>query len=533
MVNLTGLDARVVSDQGAPSGEKFFAFWNPPFLANTGERRSSSSEATTIFAKLIRKRIRSIVFTQSRKQAELILAYAKAQLKGQAAELKNRIMSYRAGYRAEDRREIERRLFSGELLGVTSTTALELGVDVGGLDTAILTGYPGTIASAWQQAGRAGRSQDKSLAVLVAMDNPLDQFLMRHPEYFFGETPESAIIDSQNPHILAAHALCAAFEIPLTNDEVGLFGMQLYEVLAVLAEVGQLDYRGGRWHWTGMEYPAKQVNIRSTSSDSYEIIDITEGVEILLGNVDAANAYRTIHPGAIYLHAGESYIIEKLDVEDRKAFVSKADVSYYTVPNSINEVKIEAETLSKPFCGGSAHFGDVKVTDRVIGYKKHELFNEAVVGHYVLDLPSQEFLTEAIWIEIPEEIMNRVMGRGFDFAGAIHAVEHAAIGILPLFAMCDRQDIGGVSHPAHPDLGGLAGIFIYDAHPGGVGIAETAYDKLDNLLGTTLEAIENCACEDGCPSCVQSPKCGNNNHPLDKAGAAFLLRELLSTCATA
>jgi len=526
---LTGLDVRVISNDGSPSGEKIFVFWNPPLIAATGERRSPSSEAAAIFAQLIREGIRTIVFTQTRKQAELILAYTKAQLLERNAHLAERITAYRAGYRPQDRREIERRLFGGELLGVTSTTALEVGVDIGDLDAAVLTGYPGSIASTWQQAGRAGRGQEKSLAVLIAMDNPLDQFLIRQPSYFFGESPESAVVDPENPYILAQHAVCAAYEIPLSTEEAGLFGEGLYEVLAALGEAGQLDYRGGRWYWAGGGYPAKRVSIRSASSDSYEIVDLTEQPQVL-GTVDASTAFMTVHPGAIYLHAGESYVVERLDVPGRKAYITRADVSYYTTPLVTSELLVDAEVLQKPFCGGEAHFGDVRVTEQVVGYTKHRLFSEAVISHHDLNLPAQEFETEGVWITIPQHISDRLVGRGFDLAGTVHAVEHAAIGILPLFAMCDRQDVGGLSSPMHPDLGGLAGIFVYDSYPGGVGIARTAYTRLEEIFVATLEAIRNCPCDDGCPSCVQSPKCGNNNEPLDKLGAIFLLDELLAAC---
>lgn len=530
MSNLTALDAHIVKDDASPSGEKAFIFWNPPFLAEVGERRSPSSEATSIFAELVRNGIRSIVFTQSRKQAELLYAYTKAKLSEKNEGLADKIMAYRAGYRPEDRREIERRLFKGELLGVTSTTALELGVDIGGLDAAVLTGYPGTIAGTWQQAGRAGRGRGKSLAVLIAMDNPLDQFLMHEPDYFFRETPESAIIDTQNPYVLSSHALCAAYEMPLTQDDVDLFGERLYEVLAVLGETGQLGYRDGRWYWNGLEYPAKQVNIRSASGDIYEIVDTTTVPEIL-GTVDSSSAFIIIHPGAVYLHAGESYIVEKLDLVERAAYVRRADVPYYTTPDSLSDVRVEKELVCKPFCAGEARFGDVVVSEHVIGYRRHKLFGEGVIGRTDLDLPPQVFSTEAVWMTIPQQIVNKVIGRNLDFPGAIHAIEHASIGILPLFAMCDRRDIGGVSSAAHPDVGGQAGIFIYDAYPGGAGIARTAYERLDELLESTLQAIERCSCESGCPSCVQSPKCGSNNEPLDKAGAAFLLRELLACSA--
>jgi len=522
---LTGLDARVIAEDTSPSGERYFIFWNPPLIRKAGERKSANSEAVFLFTRLVEEGVRTIVFTIARKSAELVLRYAKQALEEDRSPAVQKVMSYRAGYRPEERREIERRLFEGELLGVTSTNALELGIDVGTLDASIIVGYPGTIASTWQQAGRAGRTLEASLAVLVALDNPIDQFLMRHPDYFFGRTHEEAVIDPENPYLLAAHALCAAYELPIENQEVALFGERLYEVLAALGEAGQLSYRG-RWFWSGDTYPAREVNIRSTSSDSYNIVDLRTAQ--LLGTVDAANAFETVHPGAVYLHAGDSYVVEKLDIPERTAYVSPADLPYYTVPGSVTWIARTAELDSKPFGRTTAYLGDVEVTSRVIGYRRKQLFTDQVLEYIPLDLPENRFPTQSAWIAVPRDIADRVIGRGFDLAGSIHAIEHAAIGILPLFAMCDRQDIGGVSHPEHPDTGNLPAVFVYDAHPGGVGISETAYDRLDEVMAATLRAIEDCGCEDGCPSCVQSPKCGNNNEPLDKAGAAFLLRDLLS-----
>jgi DEAD/DEAH box helicase domain-containing protein len=523
--DLTGLQAIVIDQDTSPAGEKYFIFWNPPLLGKTGERRSANSEAVYLFTKLVEGGVRTIVFTLARKTAELVLRYAKQVLEEDHSPAVDKIMSYRAGYTPQERREIERRLFKGDLLGVTSTNALELGIDVGNLDAAILTGYPGTVASTWQQAGRAGRTREASLAALVALDNPIDQFLMRHPDYFFGHNHEEAVIDPQNPYVLAAHILCAAYELPIENEEASLFGERLYDVLAALAEAGELSYRG-RWYWSGEAYPAKEVNIRSTSSDSYNIVDVNS-IQ-LLGTVDATNVFDTVHPGAVYLHGGESYIVDKLDIPDRTAYISPVDLPYYTVPSSQTWIAKNEELDSKLFAQTTAYLGDVEVTNKVTGYRKKQLYTDQVIDYVPLDLPEMKFPTQSIWISIPRELADRLIGRGFDLPGSIHAIEHAAIGILPLFAMCDRQDIGGVSHPSHPDTNNLPAIFIYDAHPGGVGISETAYDRLDEVIEATLKAIEDCKCEDGCPSCVQSPKCGNNNEPLDKGGAAFLLRELLT-----
>lgn len=522
---ITGLDAKVIDCDGSPSGKKYFVFWNPPIISNDGIRKSPNGEAVYLFRRLIESKVRTIVFTLARKSAELILRYTKQALESNKFDIADKIMSYRAGYRPEERREIERLLFKGDLLGVTSTNALELGVDIGNLDATIMTGYPGSIASTWQQAGRSGRSKEGSLAVLIALDNAIDQFLMRNPDYFFEHAHERAIIDPQNPYILAGHALCAAYELPIKTEEAELFGERLYEVLAMLGESGDLAFKS-RWFWNGGEYPARTVNIRSTSSDSYNIVSTDNGD--LMGTVDATNAFETIHPGAVYLHAGDSYIVEKLDLESHVAYVSRADLPYYTIPTSLTHIKPEICIESKPFIRTEASFGDVIVTSQFTGFQRKKIMTDEIMQYVRLDLPEQEFSTQSIWFAVPMNLADKLVGRGFDLGGTIHAIEHAAIGILPLFAMCDRQDIGGVSHPIHPDVDNLPAIFIYDAHPGGVGIAETAYNRLDELLAATLRTIEDCPCESGCPSCVQSPKCGNNNEPLDKAGAAFLLKELLN-----
>ncbi|MCE5199440.1 MAG: DEAD/DEAH box helicase [Armatimonadota bacterium] len=541
--DLTGVDARVIDSDGSPSGRKVFAFWNPPHLAGKGERRSANSEAVSLFTRMVESDVRSIVFTKARKTAELILRYARTALHDEKSPNADKIIAYRAGYRPADRREIERKLFDGELIGVTSTTALEVGVDIGGLDAVVMTGYPGTVASTWQQAGRAGRGVQESLAVLIALDNPIDQYMMRNPDYFFSSEHERAIIDSQNPYILADHLLCAAYEIPIDKNEVErIFGERAWEILGMLGDFGQLEFRK-RWFWTGSTYPAADVNIRSAAGGSYSIVSV-EGGGAMLGTVDGASVFDTVHPGAVYLHSGESYVVTKLDVIAKAAYVEKSEVYYYTTPGDHTRVSVEAEAESRdlipvPEAIGSESttddrrastkikFGDVIVGNRVTHFWRKQLFSDEVLDKIPLDLPETVLHTEAVWITVPDELVGELQERGFDLGGSIHAVEHAAIGLLPLFALCDRQDIGGVSHPNHPDTEDKAAIFIYDGHAGGVGLARTAYDRIEELLTATLVNILECPCEDGCPSCIQSPKCGNNNEPLDKEGAAFLLRSML------
>lgn len=522
---LTGLVPELVdaSRGGAPTGKRRFVFWNPPVLdPNTGSRRSSNAEATQLLTDLVQNEVRTIAFTRSRKTAELLLTYARRVLEGKPAAKK--IMSYRAGYTPEQRREIEGQLFRGELTGVTATNALELGVDIGGVDAVVMTGYPGTVASTWQQAGRAGRRQGESLAVLVAADNPLDQFLMRQPDYFFERPAEHAALDPTNKHILGGHLLCAAYEAPLTDDDSDLFGGERARWVAHrLVEEGVLAARGDRLHYIGGEYPAALVNIRSASANQYQIVHGSKTI----GTVEESRAFETLHPGAIYLHMGESYLVEELDVTARRAQVRPAAASYFTEPKTESFIEIIATGGSKEFGQTVAYFGDVRVTTQVVGFRQKQLFSDEVLGVFDLELPAQTFETEAIWYPLTRDLVEELEAAGLDLAGGVHAVEHASIGLLPLFALCDRNDIGGVSTPYHPQVGAPT-IFVHDAHPGGVGIAETGFRLVNEWLGATQTLIDECPCADGCPSCIQSPKCGNNNEPLDKNAAALILQRLLA-----
>ncbi|GAB4455416.1 MAG: DEAD/DEAH box helicase [Armatimonadaceae bacterium] len=535
---LIGLSAEVISGDGAPTGKKHFVFWNPPiFDPASGARKSSNGEATTLFTTLVSGGVRTIAFTRARKQAELLLTYARRNFESASQpQLAQKVISYRAGYTPQQRREIERRLFDGELTGVTATNALELGVDIGGVDACVMTGYPGTVASTWQQAGRAGRRQGDSLAVLVAADNPLDQFLMRRPEYFFGRSHEHAALDPLNKHILGGHLLCAAYEVPLTERDNRLFGSadpqnpdsgeeRARWVANRLCEEGVLAARGDQMTYTGSEYPAGLLNIRSASLNQYTIIDQNRGTT--LGTVEEARAFDTLHPGAVYLHMGESYLVESLDTQNFRAFVRPATANYYTEPRIDTHIEIQETYASKEFGETVAYFGSVVVTTQVIGFKQKQLFTDEVLGQFDLDLPEQEFETEAVWYPVPRPVVYDLEQAQLDLAGGVHAVEHASISLLPLFALCDRNDIGGVSTAYHPQVGGPA-IFVHDGHPGGVGIAETGFRLMDDWLSATRTLLQDCPCETGCPSCIQSPKCGNNNEPLDKEAARHILNSILS-----
>jgi DEAD/DEAH box helicase domain-containing protein len=522
---LLGLPVTVVDDHGAPAGPRWFALWNPPLLDAGGvARRSALSEATAVFSELVRRGVRTVAFTKARKATELISRYAAARLRETAPGLAERISPYRAGYLPEDRRRIERRLFAGELVGVVATSALELGIDVGGLDAAVLVGFPGTIASMWQRAGRAGRGADASLAVLVAQDDALDQYLMRHPDYLFERPCEHAVIDPENPYVLARHLRCAAAEIALVATDLTLFGARARELIPRLEETGELTARRARWYWTGTQrYPAHEVDVRSASGAVFRIVGPDRRA---IGTVDEARVFEQVHPGAVYLHQGEAYLVRDLDLRARVARVQLAGVDHHTQPRTTIDLTIRRPRASRPWGPTTLHCGEVEVATQVTGYARKQLFTDAVLDIQPLELPPRRLQTTALWFEIPAPLEAEVRRRGLDFAGGIHAVEHAAIGLLPLFAMCDRWDIGGVSYPAHPQTGTPV-IFIYDGHPGGVGITEKGYALIDALAAATLDVIAACGCEGGCPSCIQSPKCGNLNEPLDKQAALLLLRGLL------
>ncbi len=524
---LVGLPFTVVDNDGSPRGGREFVFWNPPIIDEAKSvRRSANSEAASLFAELVSQDIRSLTFVRTRQLTEVIYNYTRQKLAEISSALVKKIKPYRAGYLPEERRKIEQELFGGELIGVVATTALELGIDIGDLEATVLTGYPGSIASTWQQVGRSGRGKNKSLSFLIGLDNPLDQYFMRHPDSFFGKSFENALVNPDNPYILRAHMLCAAWELPLTAEDEEVFGSALAGERTGLGEQGLLRERRGKWYLSpAIAYPAQGINIRSTSGENFAIIDTSTGS--LLETIEASVALFQIFPGAIYLHQGESYLVEELDLAARTAYARPVTVNYYTQDKEITDLHILRVIRDKSCQKTRVYLGEVEVTTRVVGFKKKAQFTEEVIGEEPLDLPPQHFPTVALWFDLPPEVVRRLDKAQLDFAGGLHAAEHASISILPLFALCDRNDIGGVSTSLHPDTG-KPQIFIYDAHPGGIGIAEKGFDLMEELWQTTLKAIKECPCEEGCPSCVQSPKCGNNNKPLDKKAAQLLLEGLLS-----
>ena len=524
--NLTGFDFYVVDDDGSPKGGKDFVFWDPPMTDDKkGTRRSANIEAASIMGLLLSRDIRSLCFTRTRRLAELVAGYVRDKLKEIGPLHANKVKAYRAGYLPAERRKIEQELFTGKLTGAVATNALELGVDIGDLDATVLTGYPGTVASTWQQAGRSGRRSARSLSFLIGLDNPLDQFLMNHPDFFFGHSFENALTNFQNPHILRAHLLCAAWELALAPGDETYFGAALAEKLPELRDEGLLKERRGRYFLSPtLAYPAGGVNIRSASGDNFSLIDAGSGA--LVETLDASHAFMQAHLGAVYLHQGESYVISEFDLKNRTIRAQLAEVSYYTQVKDLTDLRALSVSSKKTHGLVNVYLGEVEVTTEIVSFKRKAQLTDEILSEEPLDLPSQRFRTEALWFDLPDAAIARINKEGLDWPGALHAAEHAEIGLLPLYAMCDRNDIGGLSTPLHPDTG-KAQIFIYDAYPGGVGIAARGFDLITELWQATTKVIDECSCQDGCPSCIQSPKCGNNNKPLDKKAAAILLAELL------
>ncbi len=519
---LTGLHGiNLVDGDGAPRAERRVAIWNPPLLdEQLGVRASALYEAAEVFSELVRAGARTICFMKSRKGVELILRHAVDRLPSELAE---RIAPYRGGYTPAQRREIEDRLVGGELLGVVATDALELGIDIGQLDAAICVTFPGTVASLRQMWGRAGR-RGRGLAVYIAGEDALDQFFARHPDEFLRRPVEAAIIDPASPEIRDEHVLCAAHEAPLTAQDEELLGPDLLGTAQRLTHTGLLRERA-----TGFvpahadDYPAARVALRSASADSFVLIDGSSGE--VLGTIEAARAYSTVHDGAIYLHLGRSYQVLELDLDARRALLEPFSGDHFTQTKRESMIFIQRLAAQRVTHGVTLSYGTVVYSEIVIGYQRKHLQDQRVIDFQALDLPTTEFSTRALWYELDELIAAEPFPAEH-LLGALHALEHGQIAVLPLIAMCDRWDIGGLSTNAHPQTG-TPTIFIYDGHPGGVGITRRGYDQFARLVGDARRLIGECGCRAGCPSCVQSPKCGNLNEPLSKAGALELLARLM------
>ena len=518
---LTGLlEYNLIDTDTAPQASRRVAIWNPPLLdEQLGLRGSALYEAAEVFSELIAAGARTICFMKSRKGVELILRHALDRLD---PELGERIAPYRAGYTPAQRQDIQRRLTAGELLGVVATDALELGIDIGELDAAICVTFPGTVASLKQMWGRAGR-RGRGLAVYVAGQDALDQFFCRHPDEFLTRPVEAAILDADSPEIYAEHLLCAAHEAPLSDADEPIFGAQWRDHAEALAEAGFLRERAaGFVPRRADDYPAARVALRSASADSFVLVDVSSGE--VVGTVEAASAYSTIHDGAIYLHMGRSYRVLELDLESRRALLEPFSGDYFTQAKRESMTYIERLHEQRDALGVRLSFGAVVYSETVLGYQRKGLQDHQVIDFQSLELPTVEFQTRALWYELDDLIAAEPFPPQL-LLGALHALEHAQIAVLPLIAMCDRWDIGGLSTNAHPQTGGPT-IFIYDGHPGGVGITRRGFDQFERLASDAQRLIGECPCQAGCPSCVQSPKCGNLNEPLSKHGALELLARM-------
>ncbi|WIM86398.1 DEAD/DEAH box helicase [Candidatus Mycobacterium wuenschmannii] len=529
---LIGQPVEEVTDDGSPQGARTVALWEPALRADlTGEngapvRRSAGSEAARLMADLIAEGARTLTFVRSRRGAELTALATRARLEDIAPQLAETVASYRAGYLPEDRNALEQALLDGQLRGLATTNALELGIDIAGLDAVVLAGFPGTVTSFWQQAGRSGRRGQGALVVLVARDDPLDTYLVHNPEALLDKPIERVVIDPSNPYILGPQLLCAATELPLDDAEVRMLGAE--DVAAELVDDGLLRRRVGKYYPALGVNPHPAVDIRGPTGGQIVIVEGETGR--LLGTASAGQAAAAVHPGAVYLHQGESYVVDSLDFDEGMAFVHAEDPGYATFARELTDITVNGPGERRTF--GPVTFGlvPVSVTNQIVGYLRRRL-NGEVIDFVELVLPPHTLDTMAVMYTItPEALGDNGIG-ALQIPGSLHAAEHAAIGLLPLVASCDRGDIGGLSTAIGPESDGLPTVFVYDGYPGGAGFAEQGYRRADTWLSATLKAIEACECPSGCPSCVQSPKCGNGNDPLDKAGAIGVLRLVLGALA--
>ncbi len=525
---LTGVDAEEVTEDGSPRGPLAFALWEPPLTDARGEagarlRRTAISQTADLLARLVEREVPTLAFIRSRRGAEAVALAARRTLGGHEAPAA-KVAAYRSGYLPEDRRDLEAALGDGRLIGLATTTALELGVDIAGLDAVLIAGWPGTWSSLWQQAGRAGRSGRSAAAVLIARDDPLDTYLVRHPELLLRHPVEATVLDPGNPYVLAPHLCAAAAELALTDQDMDIFGAQARPVVDELTRTGRLRRRPAGWY-SVRRSAAGPAGLRGAGDAPVRVVE--EATGRLVGTVDEPSAQLLVHDGAVYVHQGETYLVGRLDLADRAALVEPCDLGYTTTARDVTEVEVRGELRRTTLGAGEVIFGDVQVRRQVVGYTRRRADTGAPLGDTPLDLPPRHLNTRAVWWTLSDAGRDLLTEAGIDLAGAAHAVEHAAIGLLPLFATCDRWDIGGVSADLHPATGQLT-VVVYDGHDGGAGFAERGFQAARDWLSATRQAISGCDCEAGCPSCVQSPKCGTANHPLSKHGAVALLDLLLT-----
>ena len=530
---LIGLDLEAVVDDASPRGPRTTVFWEPPLLPGRDDgpaaRRSATTEAAELVTDLAVEDTRTLCFVRSRRGAEQLTSIARDRLGEIAPELRERIATYRGGYLPEERRELEERLRSGQLLALTSTNALEMGIDIAGLDAVVTVGFPGTRAGLLQQFGRAGRGgvDDRSLHVLIARDEPIDTYLVHHPEAVLGAPVEATVFDPDNPYVLGPHLAAAAQEIALTPEDLPIFGPRAEEGVAALEAAGLLRRRASGWYWTSRDRASDLADLRSSGGSPVQIVDADTGR--LVGTVDAASADGEVHEGAVYVHQQEMFTVEEYDIDHGIAVVRRGDVPYATSARAATTVTIVQSREDRRAGAATLSFGDVEVTHQVTSYAVRDRQSGRVIGENPLELPERRLATTAVWWTLKEAAVAEVLDPE-QIPGAAHAAEHAAIGLLPLVATCDRWDLGGLSTALHPQTGALT-VFVYDGHAGGAGFAERGYAAAEEWLTMTRDAIVACGCRDGCPSCVVSPKCGNGNHPLDKTGAVRLLGALLGELA--
>ncbi|WP_434615514.1 DEAD/DEAH box helicase [Arthrobacter sp. A5] len=532
---LIGASVTGLTQDYSPHGSTTVAFWEPALMEFKGEngapaRRTAIAETADLMANLVSARIRTIAFIKSRRGAETIAGIAKRLLDEVDHSLPQRIAAYRSGYLPEERRALEKALRSGELLGVSSTSALELGIDISGLDAVLIAGWPGTRASLFQQIGRAGRAGQDAVAAFVASDDPLDTYLVHHPEAIFDVQVEATVFDPSNPYVLGPHLCAAAAELPLGPGDLELFGPATLKLLDQLVKDGYLRRRPAGWFWTHPQSAAGMVNLRADGGGPISIVDVDTGS--LLGTMDSPQSHYQAHQGAVYVHQGETFVVEELNEQDHCAVVRRGNPDYYTTARDVTQIEVLRSLRHELWGPVEIHFGEVQVTTQVVSFQRKAFVSNEVLGEEPLDLGAHDLFTKAVWFTLDNETMLAGGLTEPQFPGALHAAEHAAIGLLPLVASSDRWDVGGVSTAIHADTGQPT-IFVYDGHPGGAGFAERAFEAARIWLRATRDAIAACECDAGCPSCVQSPKCGNKNNPLDKGGAVQLIDILLAGAAVA
>ncbi len=526
---LIGADVTAFSQDYSPHGSTTVAFWEPALTELKGEngapgRRTVIAETSDLLANLVSAQVRTIAFIKSRRGAETIATVTRRMLDEVHPSLPERVASYRSGYLPEERRELESKLRSGELLGVSSTSALELGIDIAGLDAVLVAGWPGTRASLFQQIGRAGRAGQDALAAFVASDDPLDTYLVHHPEAVFDIGVEATVFDPSNPYVLGPHLCAAAAEIPLSPAELATFGDTTAVLLDQLVAQGYLRRRPSGWYWTHPESAAAMVNLRADGGGPINIVEAGTGT--LLGTMGSPQSHYQAHAGAVYVHQGQTFVVQELNEQDHCAVVARGNPDYYTQARDVTQIEVIGASRSASWGQVGVHFGEVKVTTQVVSFQRKAVVSNEILGEEPLELEARVLFTKAVWFTVDTTLLTNAGIVEPQIPGSLHAAEHAAIGLLPLVASSDRWDIGGVSTALHADTE-LPTVFVYDGHPGGAGFAERGFDAAVTWLSATRQAIASCECDDGCPSCVQSPKCGNKNNPLDKAGAIKLIDVLL------